>query len=465
MMKPRKQTYTLNMYLEKMREEDIRSDADVQRLFVWNNEQVNELIVTILTDDYIPPIILGEESSSQLWIIDGGQRSAALMKYKYGNYKITSAVEDSEIVYKVKSRDKDGNLIRDDKGDIVWEEAVFDIRNKTYNDLPDELKKAFNEYQIETVIHEKCGGKRISKLIKRYNNHTAMNASQKAFTYIDNYAREIRNILDTDFFSKRDLFTENERAKGVLERVVLESVMCTFHLEYWKKQPKQIAAYLNVHAGKDEFARLNDNICRLNHVLTDEVKDIFNSKDTFIWLSLFNKFTELGIEDEQFVHFLKAFKEELREKHVEGKLFDGIDRERGRGTKDKAVIMAKLNILETLMYDFFQIDKETGNVDSLLKFVRQQVSEAITREDVELYETVLDDLTRNADQRSELLDFRNRLSLVALVAWSFLNDVDLEEWMVWFFQEHVSYIRDQKKNYLYMIEEVGKFLKDSSGVG
>ena len=51
MIKPRKQIYTLEMYLNKVREFDIRNDSDVQRQFVWSNEQVNELIVTVLTDD------------------------------------------------------------------------------------------------------------------------------------------------------------------------------------------------------------------------------------------------------------------------------------------------------------------------------------------------------------------------------------------------------------------------------
>ena len=69
MGKPRKQTYTMEMYLNKIRDKDIRNDADVQRHFVWSNEQVNELIVTALTDDYIPPIILGENDGTQLWIV------------------------------------------------------------------------------------------------------------------------------------------------------------------------------------------------------------------------------------------------------------------------------------------------------------------------------------------------------------------------------------------------------------
>ena len=192
MNRPRKQTYTMDMYLNKIKDMDIRNDSDTQRQFVWSNEQVNELIVTILTEDYIPPIILAEVDNSQLWIVDGGQRSSSFNKFRYGNYKVTSAIENSIIPYKKKGRDEYGN--------IEWQDAVFDIKNKTYDKLPEELKKKFNEYQIETAIHEDCDPHRIAQLIKRYNNHTSMNTNQKAVTYVDNFAREVRNILDIRVF-------------------------------------------------------------------------------------------------------------------------------------------------------------------------------------------------------------------------------------------------------------------------
>ena len=97
MLRPRKHTYTMDMYLKKIKDFDIRNDSDTQRQFVWSNEQINELIVTILTEDYVPPIILGEVDNSQLWIVDGGQRSSSFNQFRYGNYKITSAVENSII--------------------------------------------------------------------------------------------------------------------------------------------------------------------------------------------------------------------------------------------------------------------------------------------------------------------------------------------------------------------------------
>lgn len=91
MGKPRKQTYTMDLFLKNIREQDIRQDQDVQRLSdQWNNSMMNELIITVLNGDYVPPLILGEECNSQMWVVDGLQRSTVFMKFRYGGYKITS---------------------------------------------------------------------------------------------------------------------------------------------------------------------------------------------------------------------------------------------------------------------------------------------------------------------------------------------------------------------------------------
>lgn len=42
------------------------------------------------------------------------------------------------------------------------------------------------------------------------------------------------------------------------------------------------------------------------------MKDIFNSKDSFIFPTLFDKFTKLDVEDVKFAHFLMEFKNNFR---------------------------------------------------------------------------------------------------------------------------------------------------------
>lgn len=449
MAKTRKQTYTMSMYLDKVRDMDIRNDADVQRQFVWNNEQINELIMTILTDDYIPPIILGEEDSSQLWIVDGGQRTAALTRFRYGNYKITKMVGNSTVAYKEKAKD--------DKGSIKWIDTTFDIRNKSYDKLPDELKKKFNEYQIETVIHEHCDNHRISQLIKRYNNHTAMNTNQKAFTYIDNFARDIRKILHSEFFLNYSSYTESEKNKGIIERVIVETVMCTNHLDKWKKQTRSICMYLNSNSSKDEFEKLENNLHRLENIITDDIKDIFNSKDSFIFLTLFDKFTKLGLCDTEFAHFLKEFKNNFRHTRVNGILYDEIDKD--RGTKDKAVIIDKLDMLETLMNQFLNIEGDSGELNEEM-FISENVGIDIDvlHEDMSLYKDTLDDLKRRVIRTSsELLNEENQLALLAMVVYSYKEDTDLDDWLTEYSSHNHTYLSGPKKSFLDMKSDFERF--------
>ena len=442
MNRPRKQIYTMEMYLNKIKDKDIRNDSYTQRQFVWSNEQINELVMTVLTEDYIPPILLAEVDNSQLWIVDGGQRSSSFSQFRYGNYKITSAIENSVVSYKKKTIDEQGN--------VMWEDALFDIRNKTYDKLPEELKKKFNEYQIETAIHENCDTHRIAQLIKRYNNHTSMNSNQKAFTYVDNYAKEIRNVLESRFFLDCGDYTEKERSKGVLERVVLESVMCMFHFDRWKKQPKQMANFLNENSTVDEFEKFQISVERLENIISEDLRDIFTSKDSFIWFAMFNRFSELGLDDKRFADFLKEFKSTLKEKVVGGVSYVELDK--NRGTKDKAVIAAKLDLLTELMLRYLGVNSEICNLDTILTFVQENVSEEVNEEDVELYSEILKDLTTGFEDRLFLIN--NKASLISIVAYSCLNDIDLDDKIHRCLSE-LKVFDTQKDGYLYMKERLG----------
>lgn len=462
MVKIRKQAYTMRMFMEYTRDKDIRDDADVQRASgQWTPEQINELIVTVLTDGYIPPIFIGEDGNRQKWLIDGLQRSTSLKMYRYGNYRITSAVRNPRIRYRAKAIDTNGNIVKDKNGDIVWKEAEFDIQNRTYDELPDELKKQFDSFQMETVIFEDCTMEKMSELIQIYNNHTPMNTTQKAFTYISNYARDVREILENRFFTDCSNYTEKEKTKGITERVVLESVMCMFHLDKWKKQAKQMGIYLNENSSKAEFRQLNEYLHRLEKVISEDIKDIFNSKDSFIWLTLFDRFAGLSLEDSAFASFLRAFKAGLRNRAVDGQLFDEVDK--GKGTKDKAVVVAKIHILESLMREYLQIQQEDAGKTALLEFVRDAVRTDITQEDIGLFEEVLEDLTLNVDNSSKLLDQENRPSLIALVADSFAKDIDLDDWIVDYFKRNGTYLRDQKNNFLHMRQDLKKYLASDGG--
>ena len=449
MARPRRHTYSLQQYLSNKIEGYISNDADTQRNPAWK-QIVDGLAVTVLSEDYIPVIILAEEDNGQIHIVDGGSRTAALEIIRYGNHKIKSSVDDPIIKYKKRVKDADGKM--------TWEEAEFDIRNKTFEQFPKELQKIFDEYQIDTVIHEHCDKEQIAKYIKRYNDHKCMSAHQKMFLYIPKFAEYIREICNNEFFVNNNVISDNDKENGLLERIVSEAVMCMFHLEKWNKNGKKVSIYLNENSVKEEFEKLGDNIERLNNVITDESKSLFNNKDTFIWLTLFNKFTELGLADSKFGEFLNAFVNGLRNNQVDGELFDKVD---GTGsTKDKKVVITKLHILETLMLDFLHI-KEIKN-ETTESFVAEMVDMPVekVKEEMDLYEESLKDLENNTIRDgSKLLEVANHLSLLAMVAYSYKNDVDLDDWLEEYAENNNTYSIDQRKNYSHMVNDFKQYQK------
>ena len=276
-MKIRKQTYSLEQYLKQLKNENIRTDQECQRRSEqWKPNMVSELIATVLTENYMPPVILGEETINGItkqWLIDGLQRSTSLSVFRFGNTKTTKSLDEFMITYQRKVLDENGNPERDRNGEIIWESVEFDIRNKTYSQLPDELKERFDGYQIETVIHQDCEATEISKLVRKFNNHVAMNAAQKAFTYADVFAREIREITENRFFLDVYTCSRNDRKNGTLERLVGDAVLLCSYLEQYRKDTKTGFKWLNENAAICDFDNLNNLLTRLT-VSVEKTKDI-----------------------------------------------------------------------------------------------------------------------------------------------------------------------------------------------
>ena len=85
---------------------------------------------------------------------------------------------------------------------------------------------------------------------------------------------------------------------------------------------------------------------------------MFTAKNSFIWITLFKKFTDLDLEDTQFITFMNEFKETLHEKELYGVTYDTLDK---KASKDKTTVIAKINHLEGLMRNFFDIDGDTSD--------------------------------------------------------------------------------------------------------
>lgn len=357
-MKIRKQTFSLDMYLKQIKAETIRTDQDCQRLSgQWKPNMVGELIATVLTDNYIPPVILGEETIngiSRQWLIDGLQRSSSLFLFRYGNTKITKSIEEYSVTYQRKILDNNGNPKRDEHGEILYESIGYDIRNKTYNQLPEELRDRFDSYQIETVIHQDCDTTEISKLVRKFNNHMAMNSAQKAFTHIDTFAREIRDITENRFFLDVYTCSRNDKKNGTLERVTGDTVLLCNYPDMYKKETIQGFRWLNDNAALCDFEKVDSLLTRLTASIepTAEIRALFNSKHTHIFVAAFKAFTEAGYEDGEFGKFLEWFVGGGNKIEINGKTWDmlGIN----RATRDTGTVHGKLDYLVALTGQYFR---------------------------------------------------------------------------------------------------------------
>lgn len=455
----------LTLYLSDVKNGDISDAQDVQRHFCSSNSFINGLGVSVLVGNYIPAILLGEipvgDGMTQTYIIDGGQRTGALMKIRYGGYKFTRSTEHSVIEYQAKKRDEKGKICKDCNGKIIWEKRSFDIKNKTFDDFPEELQKEFDKFQLRIATYQNCTMDDLSEHVRMYNNNNNMNVSQQAFTYLPKFGQCVQIIEENDFFKNTMKYSEKEYVKSTYRKLVCESVMSIFHLDNWKKTQKVMIAYLNQHAERKEFDSVSEYLDRLYKICDDKYQGIFVQKNIAVWLAVFDKFTKLGLEDVRFLKFLDQFKLNLHNVVVDKYKTSWDELDGKAGTKDKSIITTKIELLVYLMLEFFnmdldELDNASDEIDAL-QFVKENVDQDITQDDVDDYYSMLDEY--DIDKTSRLLDWRNDPSLVAIIAWSFKHDIDLDDWIKEYFDSNNMYFVNQVKNYRHMKKDLEAYLQ------
>ena len=454
--KTKKDTYMVKTLLNMFKRKQIDKNHPLQRKpDQWTDEAKSGLAATIIKGEDVDSIKICEQIVSDtkfiLWLIDGLQRLTVLEEYRNNAFKIGKSLEMPFVYFQ--REDEDGNV----------ETVKYDLRGRFFEDLPEELQDAFDSYAIDVVKHLDCSDEEVAYHIGRYNRQTSMNANQKNILPMYKVAGFIKKISEgNEFFEECGSYTEIEIRKGVVDRVVSESIMTMFHLDNWTKG-KTMSKFLNENATQKEFEIFESELDRLSKIIDKKTTGkLFNSKNSFIWFAAFHKFTRYGVDDSKFKDFLIAFQNDLHSKTFEEYDNDSFDTyENNKSTKDKKVVLAKLDILDKLMREYLHIE-ETENDEfeesSVLEFVKENVNSDITEEDIELYSDILDDLTLEVDNDTKLLDKHNRPSLIALVGYACQNDIDdkLVEWIKSFFVNNAMYILNQRENFTYMKNSLQK---------
>ena len=449
---------------KKIERHTIRFDHPLQRESEqWSPAMKGNLISDILQGNPIPPLVFAEQVANGLaiiWNLDGKQRCTTAYSFSKDAFKITKNIRRWLIAYQTSVKGKDGTEIFDKSGFPVYEKQEFDIRGKKYSELPEELQDRFKEYNFEIVQYLNCSSEDIAYHIARYNEGKPMTVSQKGLTRLgEKFATMVKSISGMPFFRDYGGYKVSEGGNGTVNRVVVESVMAANFLEHWKKKQEDMCEFIKDNATAEDFDSFEDLVERITRAGTEETFNMFDSKDSFMWFGLFARFVKTGFDDSRFIEFMAEFSRFLHRREINGKSFDDLN---GKATKDKAVVLNKINHLEKLMNEYLGTGKEAGPVDgekSILEFLRDTVSPGITQEDFSLYQEILEDLSLNVDHSSKLLEEANRPSLLALVAYSIEMDMDLDIWIVEFFKKNAAYCSNQAENYKNMVKELTAYFR------
>lgn len=474
--------YSMYSLLQDKKNGDVNCNYILQREpFQWTTEEANRYFCRILSNLPIPEIILCEQKKKGLTIshlIDGLQRLSYAEAFKENRIKIGSAGAERHLIqYRDYVLDDNGNRVLDEDGLPEYEMKIFDVIGKYYKDLPDELKKRFNNFNINVTKFFDCTDEQIADHIRDYNNHASMNKEQGGFLNVSaQTAGYIKNISQKNtFFKNCGKFTDNNVIKGKLERVVAESIMLMFFRDSWKAKLDTIYKYVDENATEQQFLKLNSHFNRLELALGEDNKDLkllLTPTTMPMWIAVFDKFTTYNMDDSNFVDFLNAYNTELKDKEIDGvSMADFKDQQ----TKKKATITGKIDLLVKLMNEFLHIDiTETSSTEvennnteeneqdnpeeTTLSFVQENVNPEATEEDIDEYTDLVDYCFNHNQIKIDIPLYQKcQMALIALMAYACKNnrEDDFEKWIKTY-QNQTNFSLSQKDNYTYMKESMNR---------
>ena len=506
-------SYSIESLSKQLRQHRLRDNHPLQRTSgQWNLLTKSELISDILQGNSLLQIVISEEIKAGItmhWLIDGKQRSTNLKDYLEDGFAVSKNVQRYMIEYQTDKTDEDGNVILNEDGFPIPESKTFDIRGKKFSQLPEELQDKFKDYQVPVMLNLNCTKKDIAYDIARFNRCRPMNVSQSGWLGLEeSYAEYVDKILKMDFFKvdcDKSSYSNTNIKNGSLRRVIIEAIMTSKYLSHFDKDFGKMCIYLTENANESVFIDFYLTLEKLSNVLKGDTSDIFNNKNSFLWFALFDKFIEYGVEDNKFNDFIQEFKETLHSKEIDGVTYDCLNGQ--KGTKDRSSVTKRFNHLLTLMREYLHIEDSVEESESdvikddlfetevvkesddkkpiiaevteysaignkeiervsgevvdkdTLEFVKMCVDDGVTDADILDYEEDLDVVTLDVDNNSKLLDKVNHKSLIALIAYAYKMDEDIDDWFKDYFKRTNTYEIDQKRNYLHMRNDFIRFNK------
>lgn len=476
MEKSKSNKMSISSIKKKIENMTLRANHPLQRESEqWSNEKKGNLISDILQSNPIPALTFAEQIINGIaitWILDGKQRSVTTAcAFANDMFKVSKKVRRGIISYQAILKDKDDKILLDDNGFPKTEWRECDIRGKKFSGLPKELQEKFMDYNFEITQYLNCTSEDIAYHMARLNDGQPMNPQQKGIINLgEKFAMAVKGISAMPFFKEMGNYTarESKGTNGVLDRVVIESIMTNNFLDDWKKNQSEMCSFLKENATEEMFDNFEDFVDRLSVVADENTLEKFDSKNSFLWFGLFGRFVNLGEPDKRFIEFMAEFSQSLHNKKIDGESFDDLMAQ-SKSTKDKYVIVPRLEKLTALMNEYFGVNNEVVVENE----AHEEAAEVIESDDsLELVKSVNPDVTSDdLEEYGEYIDNVVRISspvyhqcynaLLAMTAYVYKNNTDAEfaEFIDGYANENTSFDQNQVVNFNRIKQQFDMFLK------
>lgn len=369
----RTEVVTLKQLIERKQRGAISCNHKRQRATCsWTNDQIYKMLSWVCNGMPLPQIYICEEVENGIkrsYIIDGNHRIKNLELFITDQIVIReNGAERYLITYKDYITDENGNKIMDEYDTAKFELKQFDIIGKPFSEFPEDLKDRIYGYNIGVTTFLNCTDDDVAYYMRNYNNHTQMNSVQKKMTEFNGDFVTTLNVLGKhDFFTDKtgmSLKTLNGNAKF---RICIETLIACYFMNDWGSFNSN-CDFIQDNVTDYQVTTLERELDRLYEVVGEEDKKLFKANNSFLYLTLFHRFTKYDVDDKWFIEFLHKFNDELHSKEINGDSYDDVLKL--GGSKQKSHVERKLRIMTDLMEEFLGVnedyDEDSDEVNNLI---------------------------------------------------------------------------------------------------
>lgn len=281
---------TVRAYIEKIEDNEITFDIDIQRAYVWKDiEQKSALIQSLIMNDIIPPFIFNKVDGIYEGM-DSKQRSITILKFFHDEFAL-KGVMPIEVV--------------NDNGEL----EELDINGFKYSELPECCQNAIKDYNLSIWYLSDADQEQVARNFCNLNNGKTINAAT-----LNRIKAKSKDQIKR--LSNHKMFAEALTATAI-DGHVNEDLVIKAHAILYAEEPsmdtKWIRPYMKVatitHSEEEEIKNVFDRIWMIHGMIEDKkiakriytrthmisvvpiiaksIKDDISDKDMMEWFVMF----------------------------------------------------------------------------------------------------------------------------------------------------------------------------------